>query len=96
MNPTDFYCEEDYYAALDERVATPSEACAEYARNAGAMDPGRQWVLTPWDTWERNPAYTGPEQRHPLDWPEDDEIEFVPPDPAQVEAELKEMMDFIP
>lgn len=71
VNPTDFYSQEDYEAACEERWATPSEARAEYAANAGAMDPDRQWILTPWDTWERNPHYHGPEQRHPEDDPED-------------------------
>lgn len=48
-------------------LATNSEALAEYALNAGRENPGRQWILTPWDTWERNPAYAGPPQRHPED-----------------------------
>lgn len=64
-NPTDFYSEEDYRAALEERWATPSDARAEYAANAGAEAADRQWILTPWDTWEQNPCYAGPPQRHP-------------------------------
>lgn len=70
-NPTDFYSQEDYEAACEERWATPSEARAEYAHNAGMDDPGRAWILTPWDTWEANPCYQGPPVRHPEDDPED-------------------------
>ena len=46
-------------------IATYGEAFKEYARNAGAEDPDRAWILTPWDTWERNPAYQGPPVMHP-------------------------------
>lgn len=70
LNPTDFYSQEDYEDAQDEMsrgFASLSDARAEYARNVGAEDRGRQWLLTGWDTWERNPYYTGPEQRHPED-----------------------------
>lgn len=56
----------------EDRCATPSEARAEYAANAGAEDRGHQWVLTPWDTWERNPHYHGPEQVHPESYCDDD------------------------
>lgn len=48
-------------------VATYSEAMSEYARNAGVDDPEREWILTPWDTWHRNPTYTGPRGPHPED-----------------------------
>lgn len=50
-----------------DHLATPSEARAEYARNAGREDTGRAWILTPWDTWEANPFYHGPAVRHPED-----------------------------
>jgi hypothetical protein len=72
-------CEEDYYAELEgDHVATPGEACKEYARNAGYEDPSQEWILTPWDTWEVNPAYTGPRGRHPEDDCYDEE-EFYGP-----------------
>lgn len=50
-------------------LATPSEACTEYALNMGADDHNadRQWLLTGWDSWVRNPHYRGPAQRHPED-----------------------------
>ena len=70
ITPLDFHSQEDYEAALVEAsrgFASPSDARAEYARNAGREYAGRQWILTPWDTWERNPYYHGPEQRHPED-----------------------------
>ena len=42
-----------------------SEALNQYAAMHGT--PDRQWVLSPFDTWERNPCYRGPEQTHPED-----------------------------
>lgn len=50
-----------------EHMATPGEAAKEYARNAGMDFPERAWILTPWDTWEKNPSYTGPSRPHPED-----------------------------
>lgn len=50
-------------------IATYSEAMAEFAANIGG-DAGyadRQWILTDYDVWVRNPHYNGPEQRHPED-----------------------------
>ncbi len=45
--------------------ATPTDARREYAYNAGANRPDREWLLTDWDTWERNPHYTGEPGPHP-------------------------------
>ncbi len=47
--------------------ATESEACAEYARNIGYEYPDQEWLITSWDTWERNPYFTGKPGRHPED-----------------------------
>lgn len=49
----------------DGRLATPSEACREYAWNYGADRPNRAWILTDFDTWEPNPHYSGPPVPHP-------------------------------
>lgn len=51
----------------DSRLATETEACCEFARNVGIDDPDREWILTPFDSWVRNPAYTGKPGRHPED-----------------------------
>lgn len=48
-------------------LATYDDARAEFARNAGRDNPDHEWILTPFDTWERNPAYRGPKGRHPED-----------------------------
>lgn len=48
-------------------LATYDDARAEFARNAGHDNPDREWILTPFDTWERNPYYCGPKGRHPED-----------------------------
>jgi hypothetical protein len=52
-------------------AATEGEAAREYGRNAGMEDPSVEWILTPWDSWERNPFYTGKPGRHPEDDYED-------------------------
>ena len=49
--------------------ATKADACREWARNWGADHPDRPWVLNDFDTWERNPCYTGP----PIPYPEYDD-----------------------
>lgn len=85
LDATMFFSEEDYYAALEDRCATESEACDEFARNAGSEQPEREWLLTSFDTWVRNPAYTGKPGRHPEDdWY--DEEEFFADAPESDEA----------
>lgn len=43
-----------------DQLATPAEACREYARNVGAERPDRPWILTDYDTWQPNPHFVGP------------------------------------
>jgi len=50
-----------------DQLATPADACREYAANVGADHPDRAWILTDYDTWERNPFYNGPAVPHPED-----------------------------
>jgi hypothetical protein len=58
----------DYdYERMESHMATPSEACREYAANYGADHPERAWILTDYDSWERNPHYHGPSVPHPED-----------------------------
>ena len=52
-------------AQIHDHVATYPEAMKEYAYNFGMDHKERAWVLTPWDTWERNPFYSGPAIPHP-------------------------------
>lgn len=73
----------------EDRVATPQEACREYAHAVGFdnMAAGREqpaWILTNWDSWEPNPFYTGPKVRHPED-DSDEEVplNFCPQEPSQ-------------
>lgn len=40
-------------------------AVAQYAQVHGEDKPGAAWILSPFDTWEPNPAYAGPPQPHP-------------------------------
>ena len=43
------------------------EANEEMKQIFGMENPDKQWVLTDYDVWERNPFYSGPEQQHPED-----------------------------
>jgi hypothetical protein len=62
-----------YYEPEEDNLATPTEACREYARIVGADRPEDAWILTDFDTWERNPFYCGPAVSHPEDYCYDDE-----------------------
>ncbi len=54
-----------------DRLATVSEAVTEYVFNAGRDRKDSAWILSPLDTWHKNPFYKGPPQPHPED-PDDD------------------------
>lgn len=51
----------------DGPLATPTDAAHEYALNVGREHPESAWILTPYDSWEPNPFYSGPPVRHPED-----------------------------
>lgn len=55
----------------DDRPATESEAANEYVINVGRDRPDVEWISSPYDSWHRNPFYTGEPGRHPEDPPED-------------------------
>lgn len=46
-------------------LATRSEAVREWVYNVGRDCRDRAWLLSDYDTWERNPYYVGPEASHP-------------------------------
>ena len=48
-------------------LATYHDATREYARNVGMNNLDQAWILSPYDTWERNPFYSGPPVAHPED-----------------------------
>ena len=52
---------------MDARQYIISEGIAEQVQIFGMENQNRQWILSGWDTWERNPYYSGPEQQHPED-----------------------------
>lgn len=66
--------ENEYYEQRDgERgCATDMDAVREYARNVGAENQDREWILDPRDCWTRNPFYTGKPGRHPEDDSDDE------------------------
>jgi hypothetical protein len=84
IRATDFYSEEAYYAALDERVATEAEADREFADAVGRDRPDQAWLLSDRDVWYANPFYQGPAVRHPEDDADDYEDEDGPGRPVPV------------
>jgi hypothetical protein len=50
-------------------IATEAEAVNEWVHNVGYEDcyKDRQWILSSYDSWERNPYYSGHDQTHPED-----------------------------
>ena len=53
-----------------------AEALHQYADVYGLEDVDREWILSPFDSWMKNPHYTGTPGRHPEeDWDEEDEEE---------------------
>jgi hypothetical protein len=46
---------------------TDQDRVDQYTSVYGAERTDSQWILSPYDTWERNPYYTGPDQGHPED-----------------------------
>ena len=63
--------EDEKQAALQNEALTEGElysaSMREYAGNVGSENTEQAWILTPFDTWERNPYYNGPPVRHPED-----------------------------
>jgi hypothetical protein len=52
---------------MDARQHIIREAIEEQKQIFGMENPDKQWILTSWDSWEKNPCYSGPDQRHPED-----------------------------
>jgi hypothetical protein len=52
---------------MDARQHIIREAIEEQKQIFGMENPHEQWILTSWDSWEKNPYYSGPDQRHPED-----------------------------
>ena len=55
------------------KMSFMQEAVREWVWNVGQDRADQQWVLSNYDTWERNPHYTGPDQGHPEDEHYEDE-----------------------
>ncbi len=48
------------------------DALKQYAEVYGEQDTESEWILTPFDTWERNPFYKGEPTPHPECYDYDD------------------------
>ena len=55
------------------KMSFMQEAVREWVWNVGQDRADQQWVISDYDTWERNPHYTGPDQGHPEDEHYEDE-----------------------
>ena len=67
----------------DFHYSTPQELDRAEARDIGAHDPERCWILTDRDVWHLNPYFKGEIERHPEDGPyEDEEPDTEPTNPA--------------
>lgn len=51
------------------------EQVREWTWVFGAEHPDREWINSPFDSWEKNPHYTGPKGRHPEDDADDDLVD---------------------
>jgi hypothetical protein len=56
---------------LEQTMSFMQEAVREWVWTVGQDRSDQQWVLSAYDTWERNPHYRGPDQGHPEDYYED-------------------------
>ena len=45
-----------------------TQAVRQYAYVYVEEDTDSEWILSPFDTWERNPHYRGEPGRHPEDY----------------------------
>ena len=77
------------------RPITTAEAVREWAWVVGAERADTQWLLSDYDTWERNPHYTGPAQRHPEDYLIDEIVETEEEIIARCNQEMDEYNDLI-
>jgi hypothetical protein len=46
-------------------MTTIQEAVNEFTEIVGRENADRQWILSNYDSWERNPFYRGEDQPHP-------------------------------
>lgn len=67
-------------------LATYDDAVFEYAANFGRDLPADQqpaWILSPFDTWSKNPRYCGPAVPHPeSNWDEEMDGPYFEPTAA--------------
>lgn len=54
-----------FYSNGENKMSWMSEAVNQWTCVYGAEKSENAWILSPYDTWERNPCYRGPAQPHP-------------------------------
>lgn len=62
---------------MDNNQRNIYEAIEEQKQIFGYERQEQQWILTSWDSWEKNPYYSGPPQRHPEDDYDEDGVHYL-------------------
>ena len=73
---------DEYNSAMEQESMSDGEfmamALREYAGTHGADNDQHEWILSPFDSWEKNPHYTGKPGPHPeSDYGESHNGEFL-------------------
>lgn len=65
----------EYQSAMDQESMTEGEymheALRQHSAAYGEERQDQEWLLSPFDTWEKNPWYVGEPGRHPEDYDEE-------------------------
>ncbi len=81
-----------YQEECDQIFATTRDHVDEYTRNHGVLRPEAAWILSPFDTWEANPFFSGPRPPHPESCEEELDAWYdahgAPAAPARSDEEL--------
>jgi hypothetical protein len=56
-----------FLSTKEQAMSFMREAVREWVWIVGQDRSDQQWILSSYDTWERNPHYTGADQPHPED-----------------------------
>ena len=62
---------------MDNNQRNIYEAIEEQKQIFGMENQDKQWILTSWDSWVKNPYYFGPDQRHPEDDYDEEGIHYL-------------------
>jgi hypothetical protein len=64
------------------------EAVREWTFIVGRENSDQAWLLSDYDTWERNPFYDGPKVRHPEDYDEELDLDQYMTDDYPIDEDI--------